>query len=152
MAQQLKRITTGYSVAEDRILLVGEDIASGRVEIWLTQRIIIRLLPVLFQFLLAPATPAKDGPAASLATGQSETLAPRLLVLKIDLKLRVQAADLIFWGADGERCAVTLSKVQLQQWLVALFAAFKKAGWPLTVWPDWMKQERPVPQRHLILH
>jgi len=47
----LNRITTEYSELEDRIQLRGEAESKQTVVLWLTQRLLSRLLPYLFAWL-----------------------------------------------------------------------------------------------------
>jgi len=47
----LDRLTTNYADVEDRILLVGEIANSPPAAMWLPQRLALRLLPALLQWL-----------------------------------------------------------------------------------------------------
>ena len=47
----LERVTTRYSVAQDRICLAGELPGGSPVVLWLTQRLLRRLLPPLLAWL-----------------------------------------------------------------------------------------------------
>jgi len=51
MIAALTRLTTNYADIEDRILLAGEIANSPPVAMWLPQRLALRLLPALFQWL-----------------------------------------------------------------------------------------------------
>ena len=63
-APVLTRITTRYVALEDRIRLAGEVEGAGMVSIWLTRRLLQRLLPKLLRGLEpAPANPAGEAPA-----------------------------------------------------------------------------------------
>ncbi|MEX1198730.1 MAG: hypothetical protein WEB57_12835 [Pseudohongiellaceae bacterium] len=47
----LQRLTTEYIPVEDRIRLSGEADSGETVRLWLTQRLLLRLLPLLFRWL-----------------------------------------------------------------------------------------------------
>ena len=47
----LKRFTTQYKGADDRILLTGEDNDGNTVSLWLTQRLLLKTIPVLVDWL-----------------------------------------------------------------------------------------------------
>lgn len=70
VAAELRRLTTRYVDSEDRLRVAGE-VASGQVQVvWLTQRLLNRLLPHLWKWLdqAVQAQPrSHDTPAAALA-------------------------------------------------------------------------------------
>ena len=47
----LKRFTTQYRGSEDRILLTGEDKDGETVSLWLTQRLLLKTIPILVDWL-----------------------------------------------------------------------------------------------------
>lgn len=49
--QNLQRVTTSYVDSEDRLRLAGETPQGEAVVLWLTQRLLARLLPIFFQWL-----------------------------------------------------------------------------------------------------
>ena len=51
MTTTLRRITTEYIEIEDRLRISGEIADAEAVVIWLTQRLLLRLLPLLLQWL-----------------------------------------------------------------------------------------------------
>lgn len=69
-APELRRLTTRYLDHEDRIRLAGE-LANGQVQVlWLTQRLLNRLLPHLWQWLnlaVQNQPQSHDSPAAATA-------------------------------------------------------------------------------------
>ena len=69
---RLTRLTTEYVPAEDRMRLAGETAPDQAVVIWITRRLLDRVLPHLFGWL------ERKGPAvpqASIATGLGELAA-----------------------------------------------------------------------------
>ena len=63
MTQKLQRITTEYIDREDRIRLTGELAAGTVVVLWLTQRLVNRLVPHLTAWLDRQVTPASNIPS-----------------------------------------------------------------------------------------
>ena len=49
--QDLQRVTTSYVDSEDRMRLAGETAQGQAVVLWLTQRLLARLLPIFFRWL-----------------------------------------------------------------------------------------------------
>lgn len=58
----LQRITTTYDVEQDRIRLIGQYVGGGTHTLWLTQRLLQRLLPVLWQWLERQDIPPNSDP------------------------------------------------------------------------------------------
>lgn len=62
----LQRLTTEFINVEDRIRLSGETDSGGTVRLWLTQRLLLRLLPLLFRWLdRHPGVSGEQAPAGS---------------------------------------------------------------------------------------
>lgn len=66
---RLQRLTTEYSEAEDRIRLAGEDAQGQTVVLWLTQRLMNRLIPHLCQWLEEHSGFGTAGSSGTTATG-----------------------------------------------------------------------------------
>jgi len=49
-----------------------------------------------------------------------------------------------FRGADVQQAVLTLRPQPLRQWLNILHDAYRKADWPATVWPDWVRDAAPT--------
>ena len=63
----LQRITTEYVEQEDRIRLSGEFASGDTVVLWLTQRLLHRLVPHLTAWLARQVAPASSIPAVEAA-------------------------------------------------------------------------------------
>lgn len=61
----LQRITTIYDLEQDRMRLIGQYVGNGTLTLWLTQRLLQRLLPVLWQWLERHDTAASSDYAPS---------------------------------------------------------------------------------------
>lgn len=167
MMQSLQRITTEYIVHEDRVRLSGEvEKNAAPVVVWLTQRLLQRLLPALLQWLdrQGAATPraeilqsfaqqaarAELAPQAPVRAGAGSTV---WLALSVDIAQTEQAVSLTFRGADGQEATLKLEAKPLRQWLSILHDVYIKAEWPLEVWPEWLRESViPARQQAVVLH
>lgn len=177
----INRMTIDYVAYEDRVRIGGLREDGSRVAIWLTRRLLERLLPVLLAWLQeegcdlpgggarAPTAPSAAGDRApggpgSAAPGplpRSEPLhefaqqmarsklppVPPVeigandrswLAHAIDVERSPSRLHLRFRCADAEIATASFTAQPLRQWLNILHDAYRKADWPMTVWPDWM--------------
>lgn len=150
---KLKRLTTEYVDFEDRIRLTGEASAGERVVLWLPQRLLQRMLPVLLGWLepqagQAPHTEVLQGFAQQAARAELPLQAPVTaeagsagwLVHSVDITQTPQAVRLTFCDAAGRAATVTLATKPLRQWLNIVHDAYSKAEWPRGVWPEWVRE------------
>ncbi len=165
--QELQRITTGYVDAEDRMRLTGELNSGDTVEVWLSQRLLLRLLPHLTLWLEqrgSTAFPVEIEQALEqhAASGNLSAETPvrhtgqdrSWLAQAVDMNAGDHAMRLAF-RRDGETPAtLTLSVQALRQWLGILRAMWRQAEWPAEVWPEWMGEAEVSPARatHRHLH
>lgn len=158
----LRRITTRYIPAEDRIRLSGQTLGGDAVTLWLTQRLLMRLLPNLLQWV---GGKEGDGPQAeavqsfkqAAARASLEPQAPvpvragndqaAWLVMAVDLQVGPKGVRLTFRGQGQRLAMMTLAAQALRQWLNILHDAWRTAGWPLVVWPEWMLEAAPLAGR-----
>ena len=164
---ELQRFTTEYIATEDRLRLSGEIGAQSTVVLWLTQRLLNRLIAPLGRWLElqremevtmrsravglqshAMQSFAQQAAAAALAPqapvqaamGQSSWL-----VDSLDLALGDNGVVLTFkpqaQGAEGVQ--LTLHTQSLRQWLNIVHDQCRKAEWPLDSWPDWLAGASP---------
>jgi len=181
---ELRRLTTQYLDTEDRIRLTGES-ADGRVWVlWLTQRLLQRLLPPLLSWLdstVAKPPHTHDGPAPTAAIDeaaeqrhqraqqaavsshaiQPPVLAPadtrEILVQSIDLNHFPRGVRLTFKAVGASNpptVRLSMPTQALRQWLRVLYQQYRKAGWPLQHWPDWLRTEpgQAAPSPSRLLH
>ncbi|MBS0347733.1 MAG: hypothetical protein JSR69_14890 [Proteobacteria bacterium] len=145
---ELQRFTTEYVDLEDRIRLSGET-APGEAELlWLTRRLIGRLVPHLCAWLEKQgglgAVPESSGVADALqalspqAPVQPETARRNWLVHAVDVAAGGESLRLVFRGTEDARVALTLQPQALRQWLGILHAQCGVAEWPLEAWPSWL--------------
>lgn len=172
---ELQRITTRFVDNEDRIRLAGEDGTGQALVLWLTQRLVNRLLPHLCAWLERRASPSSQVDGAHTEVLQSfaqqaalaalEPLAPvsgdapsgTWLVHSVDITTAEHALILTFKDAVGagdfrESATLTLSEQALRQWLKILYDQYAAAEWSLARWPEWVAQASSTPMRATLLH
>jgi len=161
----LERVTTEFVAAEDRLRLAGVS-AEGRVVLWLTRRLLERLLPALFAWLEGTG-PAADGAAGAMGAApalwefqqqwaQSAALAalqagPPVpadaadavgLVTTVSVASSAAALSLTFMDeAQGLEAVLPMSAANLRQWLQVVWRQYVRAEWPLELWPAWLREE-----------
>lgn len=157
----LQRITSEYIEQEDRIRLTGAVEAGATEVLWLTQRLLIRVIDHLLQWLEQQSTVTapdalKDGQAADLVQGFAQQAASAELQLQppvqsqgdeqawivnsVDISRTPQAVKLSFKGPNAELAALTLKAQQLRQWLAIIHQLWAVAQWPPAIWPQWMQE------------
>lgn len=152
---ELQRITTQFVAGEDRLRLAGEGgIGDARV-LWLTRRLVDRLVPVLVRWLeeQAPVQDAWQGAllqsfAQQAASASLVPQAPVLgapnsvswLVIEVDIARGARQIGLRFKSAAGEQASLSMEAQPLRQWLGILYTAYQQAEWPLALWPQWLRE------------
>ena len=166
MTLRLQRLTTEYIVGEDRIRLSGEVGNVAPVVIWLTQRLLQRLLPAVLKWLegqnvgtLRPeimhsfaqqAARSELTPQAPVRAVAGSTV---WLAQSVDLGRSEQALSLTFRSAEGQHANLVLASKALRQWLSIVFEHYRKADWPLDVWPAWARESAlPDKTNAVVLH
>ena len=149
---EFTRITTIYVDTEDRLGLVGEDENGKHQRLWLTQRLLSRLLEKLLDWLpqtdvriqeiAQQSAQAKHGPEHPVIPS-SECL--DWLVNEITLESSEGVIGLLFKSDRCEYVAIVrFNEISLRQWLDILFRQYQHAGWLSTDWPNWFVSEVEV--------
>lgn len=154
----LHRLTTDYLEKEDRIRVSASSANGDTVVLWLTQRLLNRLVPHLTAWLAAQVAPSAAVPAVQavhrdLVQGFAQQAARAQLtplppvpaaapasswrVESVDLSHTAQAVLLTLNG-EGEAAQLKLPAQALRQWLGIRYAQYLHGAWPTTVWPAWM--------------
>lgn len=174
----LERITTEYVEVEDRIRLTGESEDNQTIVLWLTQRLLTQIISHLLGLIekQSPTPGEKGAPTSSLLQGFAQQaaeaeLAPEQpvravsssiswLIPEVDITLSPEGTLVLLFkrdlgavaGQDDEGMAtLTVVSKQLRQWLSILHAQWRRADWPLAIWPTWM-DESPAPGSSNPLH
>ncbi|WP_145996599.1 hypothetical protein [Stutzerimonas balearica] len=159
MSTALQRITTEYVEHEDRLRITGE-LAGGETKVlWLTQRLMNRLVAHLCQPLERPASDARSASiqrtfeqqaAAAALTPQPPVQpsadVPQALVQSVDLTVSPSAVTLVFKDEAGDVLAqLTLAPLLLRQWLSVVHGQYQKGEWSTGAWPLWLEEAQAVP-------
>ncbi len=164
---QLTRVTTRFVEPEDRFL-ISADSSDGVVNLWLTQRLLKRLLPYLIEWVGAHASPPASEPTTETAAPatasaddagsvmqqakrqlvaqhrkpvtqvSADTAVLSTLVQTLKFQPRGDVLQLIFELPDDE-AVLPLQEEQARIWLGVLYRHWLQAQWP-DIWPDWIKQ------------
>lgn len=154
MTASLQRLTTEYVDTEDRIRISGAREQGGEtLVLWLTQRLLNRLVPVLIAPLeregnALPRADLLHGFAQTAARAALEPQAPvrtdaaqaGWLVRSVDVTPAEGAVHLTFRGGEDEAACLQLAPRALRQWLGIVHDHYRKGDWPLAAWPGWMKE------------
>jgi hypothetical protein len=152
--QELQRMTTEYIEAEDRLRLTGELMSGETPVLWLSQRLLLRLLPHLLLWLERQRSTAFPTDieqsfelrAASQGLGHEAPVQPAAhccewLVIAVDMNAAGPILHLTFRGANAaDSVALKLQTLALRQWLSIVHALWSQAQWPASLWPEWMAQ------------
>lgn len=179
-APALERVTTRYCHEQDRVRLAGELPGGDPVLLWLTQRLLRRLLRTLTVWLESHPEHAAAGFSAPLGAAQAlyaDTVqgfaqqaaragivrqlpvqvsgdSPACLVHSVEIAATPQILRLVFCDAQRAVAGMELQARPLRQWLDILYEAWRQAEWPLECWPLWMHKEasRLAPQTGALVH
>ena len=155
----LQRITSEYIESEDRIRLTAISDAEETIILWITQRLLIRLITHFLGWLEKEAPEvarssaignetksalqgmAQQSASANLqnqsaVTANSDSAA--LLVKEIDIKMSEEVVLLVFKCDDDQKAELSFTIQQLRQWLGMIHQLWRQARWPVSIWPDWM--------------
>lgn len=157
MTGVLQRITSEYVDSEDRLRLRGALDGGDTVVLWLTRRLLDRVVPHLVDWLGQQPEPvlppASEGGAATPAVPLSSA-AQTWLVDRIDLTFAPGSLTLSFFGPSPTQCALVLSPLALRQWLEILLRQYRAGEWPEAVWVQFIKSfpQDAAPTVSLTLH
>lgn len=161
--KELQRLTTEYVEAEDRVRISGELASGETVVMWVSQRLLMRLLPHLFLWLEKQSSDnipmeieqsfAQEAAKAGLAPEapvQRLTESREWLVAAVDLTPNANALVMSFKSETGQRETMALNAVALRQWLEITHSLWVIAEWPSDVWPEWITSKQPRSDRDYI--
>ncbi len=165
----IQKITVSYDEQEDRLHLACEDEAGQVQSLWLTQRLTNRLAVALVSQLDGTMAHLPDCHARETVQGWEQSVARALLspsspvqsvaavpyglVNSIDISHTNGSFTLVFRWPEQNALAVTMNAFPLRQWLSIIHETCVKAGWPLEIWPAWIRESvLPVQGRGAALH
>ena len=156
---ELHRLTTEYIKIEDRIRIAGETPSGEALVLWLTNRLLSRLLPHLLGWLerqtgnnsrseilqsfAQQAAMAEFKPQSAV---QSQPQSQVCLVHAVDVTISEHNIKLTFKPAiaptSSEPIILIFQALPLRQWLNILLEQWRKAEWPIAIWPEWLADTR----------
>jgi hypothetical protein len=178
----LERLTTRYDPNEDRMQITGVADDGQTLTLWLTQRLLNRLVLHLCSSLEQPnqqpgnslnssvtslSLPVRNHLEQSFAQQRARSAlsvqppvvpvadAPQWRVDSVDIKQGSGRVHLVLKGAiDGQQALLPLPLPVLRQWLGVVFEQYRQGGWPMQVWPAWMEEAHrpPAAPGHTVVH
>lgn len=162
----LERLTCEYIESEDRIRMSGDVASASPVVIWLTQRMLKRLIPALIPLLEDKRTAphhaevmqnfAQQAAKAELKPQvpvQAQMASVVWVASSVDISTTVQAVTLTFHALDGQAAYFVMEPLPLRQWLGILHGLYIINEWPQDIWPGWIKtSESTVQSQSTELH
>lgn len=162
---ELEKATTLYSQDQDRVSINATIRGGGTARIWLTQRIVHRLVHALVKIV----KPQHDDPiyaeviasvAQQKAVDRHEPQAPvkadapehEWLVSKIDLQIPQSGVVVMLYSAAGQSARLSMSAELLRQWLSILRRVYEITEWRGAEWPDWVVGPSASEAETRILH
>ena len=148
----LTKVTCTYSEIEDRIRMSAMLQEGEPVVFWLTHRLASRMVAALTLHLERSVSRSSLVDMGLLlacqqceAEWQHEPSEPvsykpeslRILPEKVALNCSAENAALLFPLGDGRQAQMRMNLLELRQWLAIMHRQYKKAGWPMEVWPEW---------------
>ena len=172
----LEKITTKYNETEDRFCISALTSDDSVIILWVSCRILKRLLPLIFRWLDADRSitaqndikskrlmndfaqyeaQAELKPETPVQHERSQSQEPKKqdkswLIHEIELNYSDKVMELDIKDANNKIAKLSLSKLYARQWLMILYSQWIKSEWPMNVWPDWFT--KPLVQEPTDMH
>ncbi|QJD71894.1 hypothetical protein [Marinobacterium sp. LSUCC0821] len=156
---QITRFTTEYSPEQDRIRMVIETAEGEKRVIWLTYRLLNRLIEAMVKALEQETSGV---PESSNLQGFSQERArqkqvqeppvlaeqntPEWLVNRVDLTVSPEKLDIVLFK-DEARASLPMPRMNARQWLGIVRQLFTVAQWHSEHWPTWIAQPNAAPKQ-----
>jgi len=152
------RFTTRYVPSEDRVQLLIELEDTDVQVLWLTRRLLNRLLPPLLKRFDVSSTDKRKAAAAAAvqrftqaaavsgikrqkAVTRTPTTAQSVadtVVTSIDIRIGDRKAVFHLKVGDDTLRSIPMTEQALRQWLNMLYKQYQAAGWIEAFWPNWI--------------
>ena len=145
MTLVIKRFTTSYSENEDRISIHAETDQSDYVVMWLSRRMLDRLIPALIEKI--DSSDQRDAHHAMLQAFNQEAAVAAIkpsepvttqkdqkefVVLSVDIHANDELVTMVF-SYDSALFRLGLNKTELRQWLWIIYKNYIRAEWTLSL-------------------
>ena len=161
-----------FDPMEDRIVMDSSDKNEKVERLWLSRRLLDRLIPSLADQLevnLSNKIPTEleqtlAQEMAEMDKKQSEavkikTKNPSWLVTSIQIRRKEQNFQLVFLGENKNESTLAknqakfdLAIANLRQWLNAVYKIYLKAEWETKVFPPWFDNNKPKSNKPILLN
>lgn len=155
----LEKVTLNYVAVEDRISMRAQVRDGEARTFWLTQRMCGQLVKSVVDYLdkttAAVSVAAPAGKSVVQSYYQQEAMLKRTKTASVDasssteppllvktLKIRTSPKSLVIRLPlpDGVNASLPLKPREARQMLQILHGQYRKAGWPLDIWPRWIAE------------
>jgi len=159
-----QRFTTEFIDFEDRLRISTELPGNQVAVLWVTRRLLDRLVSHLAGLLeretaTAPvpevqqsfaqqaaqvthAQQSQEQPQPPVTPQQAQTV-QEWLVREVDLTPGQQGVSVRFRGQSADQVVeLGMPALLLRQWLGIVHGQYRRAQWPLDAWPDWMNEDK----------
>lgn len=168
----LQKFTTTYSESQDRVKLAGKSNENAYSTVWLSRRLLIRMLPAVIswaeQITSANQPLSNQGRALAQDFAQQDAQSQLIkqapvrtpqetnrsdnksqdswLAHEIDIVQSSQLLQLIFKNTQKKSSSLQLNNIQTRQWLFIIYSQWIKAEWEDFGWPLWIKAPNQKPK------
>lgn len=159
-----QRFTTEFIDYEDRLRVSTELPGNQVVVMWVTRRLLDRLVshlsglleretaqapvPEIQQSFAQQAAQAthqqqsEEQPQAPVTPQQAQSVS-EWLVREVDLTPGQQGVSLRFRGSQSDQVVeLGMPALLLRQWLGIIHGQYRRAQWPMDPWPEWMNEDQ----------
>lgn len=163
---ELQRITTKYDPKEDRIRLTGDDGRGQTLVLWLTRRLLDRLVCFIVEKLESQEK-AKARPRIHLEFQQQSAARQQVaqppvsanahseqwLIQEVEIVRSKGRIKLRLRTAENKDAVIGFDLIGLHQWLDILHRNYRAGTWSTDVWPDWLTESSlAAPPQTVTLH
>ena len=169
----LKKVTAEFIETEDRIRLSALTADDKTLALWLTQRLLSRLITHLAKWLekkpadLSKALDSESNPQpephGSVKKSDSASLPDQtsvkikksdesILITEVDVKFGDNGIALILKSEKETNAEISFTLSEARQWVGMLHSLWHKAEWPSSLLPQWIGDNSPQETSTNIIH
>lgn len=147
----IKRISSEFVPVEDRVRLSAEYDDNEIQSLWLTKRLLDRLIAPLCEWIEKDVGTDISNKLvnsfvqerAYLGIKKQESVKTTeavsdWLIMSIDINRSNSLAKITFRGVENQCGFIEFNKNALRQWLGIIYRQYVAADWDISIWPNWM--------------